>query len=342
MATLTGDILRLLAAGGINTATNVLGQLLTVPMKERSDIRKAAAAEILRALPTTPQSMLPGAQATLRELSGKELIPTAMVPTGNVIGPTGESLAITPVPGAPVTPEMKLRYIVPQPSLSELKAQTFRQLDPEKQRAIMSGETLGAQANMLNAFLNQRRLNELYGPQGVEREKIRLRQEELGPKQISAQAAMTSAATGRQRLTTVDQPRLELSREELAGLNNYRKMTNELAAAAQKAQNAQEKHKIAINLFNAANDQLQTAIKMEESYRKRNLKPPADVTEAAESAQRMQRNAEVLADQAWKMLSPEEQKATANPQRERDIQIMKERAAQGDPVAIDTLKRLGF
>jgi hypothetical protein len=140
MATIVGDILRLLAAGGINTATNVLGQMLAAPIKEKAERQTLATRALLQSAATAPEEAMPAIQAKLKELVGRDVLPSYQVKTGNVIGPTGESLAITPVPGAPVTPEMVTRFARPAISMSDYLGSAMQQ-SPELAKRFLGIKT---------------------------------------------------------------------------------------------------------------------------------------------------------------------------------------------------------
>jgi len=138
MGTLTGDMLRLLAAGGINTAMGALGEAVTLPIREKAAGRQMLARQLIEGLGALPEEAMPVANQKLRELLGhKGMMPTYQAPTGNVIGPTGEVLAMTPVAGAPVIPETREKYLRPAISMDAALGSSTVQ-SPELREKILA------------------------------------------------------------------------------------------------------------------------------------------------------------------------------------------------------------
>jgi hypothetical protein len=152
MGSFTGDILRLLAHQGLQTGGQLLGNALAIPMKSKADIQEYSAKQNWEALKTASPEQALSVAARLKELAGgKDVV--AMAPTGKVLGPTGERLAMTPMPGAPVTPEMG---VVQPPISAEQALGGYFQRNPKAMDAYVGLKT-GATETLAQQHADEKR-----------------------------------------------------------------------------------------------------------------------------------------------------------------------------------------
>lgn len=146
--TLGGDLLRLLAAGGINAATSALGQLITTPLKTSAEAKLLGTRALLTAGGTTPEEGMEPWANEVKRLTNVNW-PSYMAPTGKVVDEIGNKLAMTPVAGAPVTPEIGKKFVHLPTGLSEVLGSSL-QAHPEMIPDVLGVKTgLKASAGQL-------------------------------------------------------------------------------------------------------------------------------------------------------------------------------------------------
>jgi hypothetical protein len=129
MGRLPYDILRLLAHGAISTGGQILGEMITQPMKEKSAGKQQMLKTALGGASTLPEEGMKSLNDWLQQNYGRSF-PTYQAPTGNIMTPGGEKLGMTPTPEAlqsgAVSPEMVQKIVRPETNLNQVLAHAMQ------------------------------------------------------------------------------------------------------------------------------------------------------------------------------------------------------------------------
>jgi len=155
MATLGGDLIRMLAHGGISTLGNVGAQLLSNYLKPGMEVRELAGKTLLGTLGTgSEEETNAAAQALESDYGVKWPTATRTNPAGvEVVSPEGAKLTAPRAslndlaPG--VTPQMGL--VRPAPALEAIKSKILTGLTPEEQKTAAFPKDASLQAALIKA-----------------------------------------------------------------------------------------------------------------------------------------------------------------------------------------------
>lgn len=213
MGSLPGDLLRILVGQGMHAGANILGQMITEPMKEKRDVKRQVAGKLLESMPYVPQEGQAAIASKFKELTNIDW-PTYQGPTGNVIGQGGERMAMTPVAGAPVAQEMGTRYVAPPPDMNKIMGM-IAQKNPQFVENILN-QRGGGMTEVKEAMLGQREreteLKRYLGEMasGLKERDVAMREQML-PYKMSA---ITSAAEARLNKIELESLKFELKKKE--------------------------------------------------------------------------------------------------------------------------------
>ena len=154
MTTLGGDLIRMLAHGGISTLGNVGAQLLANYLKPGMEVRETAGKALLGALGTGTEEEANAAAQTLKENYGVEW-PTTMRtnPAGvEISGPTGAKLTQPRATLNDLAPgyEVQRGLVRPAPALEALKSKILTSLTPEEQKTAAFPKERSLEAALIN------------------------------------------------------------------------------------------------------------------------------------------------------------------------------------------------
>ena len=222
---------------------------------------------------------------------------------------------LTPSPGTDLSQLQQTtqkRYALPAPPLDDLKAAAFSRMSPEEQTRSMRGlDSLGAEANYLNALLNQ----QLWALGGPKERQVRVQEDRLPIARDQAEASMTQAEAAQRRADTdvreldeVKIPGHQLDAKKAADLQKYRDDSIRLIERAQKSKVQREQFDGAINAYNAAANAIKVTTERMKLNRDRRLRRSEDEEADMQDARMLQQQAMQIAIRAYQSASVPEQK----------------------------------
>jgi len=354
------DLLRLLAHGAISTGGQVLGEMLTLPMKEKSAMRQNVFKSALGGASTLSEEGMQSLNEWIGKTAGsKYMLPSYGAPTGKAITPGGESLAMTPTPEAlqsgAVSPEMEQRIVRPEASLPQILAEQYRN-NPEiahmaaltksgmaptagQDQAMELRKTLADQADTTKKYLGD--MHNAYQRDALDiREKlgtVHNDNQRLGIENaaIKAQQVLSEKVREFEKKVSMGE-----SKQEEAGINSIH---NKMLNLIEKAYPVDKKKKI-----NPA-----TQYELLDEYNRYYDQGVAKNPKAFEAFSRIPISKEPgklygtnynIGDRPQNVMSPSggaPSGPAATPSRQDDISKLKSAAAQGNKIAQDALTKIG-
>lgn len=159
MATLGGDLIRMLAHGGISALGNVGTQLLSNYLKPGMEIREQAGKALLGTLATAGSEEEANAAARALEENYGVKWPTAVRtnPAGvEILSPQGRKLTVPQGSVEQLTPDYQVQrgLVRPAAPLEALKSKIFQTLSPEEQKVAAFPKDATLQAARENLLAN--------------------------------------------------------------------------------------------------------------------------------------------------------------------------------------------